>query len=358
MQRSMVPARRVLMRAVALTFTVATVAAAQVVIAPKPGVPQAAAVTPPKLAGAGADGQIVNVRAPAGLPWRLGTTVSIAWDWPGFDGRQADVTLWKTTPQGPVLAATLVSAWTQRQASWIVPATTAAGQYAVKVASTGNPQNSAVLAIQIDYTTVTLTSPKRDQLWMPGTTQTIAWTFQGKPDRLVFEYALAAPGERSRSLGGAPGGQGGAGSMAITVPTDVPDGLYTIYVSGYNNPAVMPSAVAGVLIAKPLRITNPPAKSSYVAADEYGRCRVALRWKYLTSLDVGDFVGVYILRTGDTMGPGGKGANFAHLPIGTTGFGTYDLYVMKGYTGFYDLGIASEQHPEYQDKIPVTLDCR
>ena len=367
MQRSMVPARRVLMRAVALTFTVATVAAAQVVIAPKPGTPQAAAVTPPKLAGAVADGQIANIRTATALPWRMNTTVSIQWDWPGFDGRQADVTIWQATPQGPVLAATVVSAWTQRQASWIVPDKLwPLNQYTVKVASTANPKNSAELPIPIDWTIVTITSPKTGQVMLPGSTQTVAWTFQGKPGQLRFSYLLSAPAQNPNPFRSVPGGQGGVGSFTFTMPGYAPEGRYSFLVEG---PGVKTANVFGVFYAKPLRIVDPLANSSKGAGyDEFaGKCSIGVNWNYLDgasvdpskpNLTAGTSIGLSLLRTGDKLGgPPGSGVAFANLPIGWKGQGMYAFTASKDYVGSYILKIVSEQHPEYRDSIPMTLHC-
>ena len=150
-------------------------------------------------------------------------------------------------------------------------------------------------------------------------------------------------------------------------PENVPEGRYSFLVEG---PGVKTADVFGVFYAKPLRIVAPLANSSKVAgfAEFAGKCSIGVNWNYLDgasvdpskpNLTAGTSIGLSLLRTGDKLGgPPGSGVAFANLNIGWKGQGLYAFTTSKDYVGSYILKIISEQHPEYQDSIPLKLDCR
>lgn len=123
------------------------------------------------------DGQISNITLmPQGV-LRTGVTARIQWEWTGRANRPAMITAWKDGQK----VADIATATPMSFASWTVPYTFPPGNYSIKVQSTNNPSNQALKSVQIDNSTITVTSPKSSDVLIANTQVPFTWTYQGYP---------------------------------------------------------------------------------------------------------------------------------------------------------------------------------
>lgn len=183
-----------------------------------PGIPQA-------------DGKITGVTTiPAGL-WYAGTTVKIQWQWPGFIGFLADVTLWSGSQQ----VGTIVSGWNNTWVSWKVPINFSPGTYTIRVQSSKNQTNFSDTAVRIENSTLSIMSPKAGQTWTAGTTNQVVWTYQGNPGPLKIELIPVSGGSALPIANNIPCGNLGAGSFNWLIPATINSGSYQIKVTSAGN---------------------------------------------------------------------------------------------------------------------------
>jgi hypothetical protein len=177
------------------------------------------------------DGKITNVTTiPAGL-WHTGTTVKIQWQWPGFVGFLADVTLWSGSQQ----VGTIVSGWNNTWVSWKVPINFSPGTYTLRVQSSKNQTNFSDTAVRIENSTLSIMSPKAGQIWTAGTTNQVVWTYQGNPGPLKIELIPVSGGSALLIANNIPCGNLGAGSFNWLIPAAITAGSYQIKVTSTGN---------------------------------------------------------------------------------------------------------------------------
>lgn len=128
------------------------------------------------------DGQITNVLAEPSV-WRIGTTVRVKWDWPGYSGYMANVSLWRDSSK----VATIIDRWPNLSSSWNVPTNLTPGVYRVRVQSVRNPRNFADNTVRIENSTLAFISPAQDQAILAGSRFQVAWKYEGNPGPLRFE---------------------------------------------------------------------------------------------------------------------------------------------------------------------------
>jgi len=114
--------------------------------------------------------------------------------------------------------------------------------YQIKITSTTNPEisdmSNAFFKIA-KLPVITVTSPNGGETWQAGTTQTITWTYTGKPDPYV-KIDLYSPGLLYRSITSSTSiGSGGSGSYNWAIPPTTPVGTdYRVIITSTTNTAI------------------------------------------------------------------------------------------------------------------------
>jgi hypothetical protein len=125
---------------------------------------------------------LVVTSANGGESWQSGTTQTIRWDYAGNPGTYVKIELLK----GGVLNKVITSfaRASSRSYSWKIPATQTPGaDYSIRITSKTTPSftDTSDSTFTVLGPSVTLTSPNGGESWVPGTVQTIRWTFAGAP---------------------------------------------------------------------------------------------------------------------------------------------------------------------------------
>jgi hypothetical protein len=125
----------------------------------------------------------ISVTSPNGgesLPF--GMTQTIRWDYTGNPGAYLKIELLKGGVFKKVL--TSLARTSTRSFNWRLPVTLTPGaDYSIRITSRTNLSwtDTSDSNFTIAAPTVALTSPNGGEAWVPGTTQTIQWTFTGGP---------------------------------------------------------------------------------------------------------------------------------------------------------------------------------
>jgi hypothetical protein len=125
---------------------------------------------------------IVVTSANGGESWQSGTTQTIRWDYAANPGTYVKIELLK----GGVLNKTLTifARTSSRLYNWKIPATLTPGaDYTIRITSKTNPAftDTSNDTFTVLGPSLALTSPNGVENWVPGTTQTIRWTYAGSP---------------------------------------------------------------------------------------------------------------------------------------------------------------------------------
>ncbi|HOD74334.1 MAG TPA: hypothetical protein PKM13_07360, partial [Candidatus Bipolaricaulis anaerobius] len=171
-----------------------------------------ASAPPPCPAGACAPQGSITITAPqAGRVWSTGSYQLIQWTCNGTQTNTADVTLWRNNYK----VATVWSGSATGKSPYIVPFTTPAGTYEIRVNLVADPRVEARQAVAIVPTAVTFAAPSAAIL--PGTPYPISWSYTGSIMSMKLSV-LDASGAVVQSFPNVPGGSNGKGSHPWTAP--------------------------------------------------------------------------------------------------------------------------------------------
>jgi hypothetical protein len=220
------------------------------------------------------DGKITSVTTlPAGL-WYTGAAVKIQWQWPGFVGFLADVTLWSGSQQ----VGTIVSGWNNTWVSWKVPINFSPGTYTIRVQSSKNQTNFSDTTVRIENSTLSIMSPKAGQTWTADTTNQVVWTYQGNPGPLKIELIPVSGGSTLPIANNIPCGNLGAGSFNWLIPATINSGSYQIKVTSAGNNlitagqtfSVQKLGTVGIIVTDP---SGAPVDGATVTTNVNGTAR-------------------------------------------------------------------------------------
>ena len=159
-----------------------------------------------------------------GESWQAGTTRTIKWIYYGSVGTAVRIDLYKSG----VLNRTLVSSTSiglggSGQYSWAIPASQTEGSgYSVKVTSTlsSTYTDTSDAGFSIVNTGLTLTAPNGGEVWAPGTSHNITWTYTGNPGTDLKLELLKSGAVVSTLATAAPIGSNGTDSFVWAIPAN------------------------------------------------------------------------------------------------------------------------------------------
>jgi hypothetical protein len=177
----------------------------------------------------------ISVTSPNGgesLP--SGTTQTIRWDYTGNPGAYLKIELLKGGVLNKVI--TSLARTSARSFNWRLPVTLTPGaDYSIRITSRTNPvfTDTSDSNFTIAGPTVTLTSPNGGENWVPGTIQTISWTFTGGPGTYL-KIELLKGGVLNRTITSL--ALTNKGSFSWKIPaTQVPGADYSIRITSRTN---------------------------------------------------------------------------------------------------------------------------
>jgi len=108
------------------------------------------------------------------------------------------------------------------------------------------------IAVAPSPSSITVVSPNGGENWVPGTTQTIRWTYAGDVGSTVTIEAIKGTAVL-KTLSGVPAGSGGAGSFSLAVPSNTPIGTdYTIRITSTIDPGIVDTSDSAFSVADPI----------------------------------------------------------------------------------------------------------
>lgn len=108
------------------------------------------------------------------------------------------------------------------------------------------------IAVAPSPSSITVVSPNGGENWVPGTTQTIRWTYAGDVGSTVTIEAIKGAAVL-KTLSGVPTGSGGAGSFSLAVPSNTPIGTdYTIRITSTSDPGIVDTSDSAFSVADPI----------------------------------------------------------------------------------------------------------
>jgi hypothetical protein len=144
--------------------------------------------------------------------WYTGSYQYIQWTCNGTYSKLVDVTLWQNNRQ----VATIWTRVATGQTAYVVPLSTVAGSYEVRVTSEADTRIEARLPVNIVPTTVTLTTPQG--VLLTGSPYTITWTYTGNMQSVKL-LILDSSGAILQAIPNISAGSNGQGRWPWTVPT-------------------------------------------------------------------------------------------------------------------------------------------
>jgi membrane protein implicated in regulation of membrane protease activity len=183
----------------------------------------------------------ISVTSPnGGESWATGEKHNITWSYVGSAGSNVKIELVK----GSATAATIMPSASignngTGSYTWTLPATLVTGSdYKVRVTSTTN--SSLIAMSQGAFTikggiSITVTSPGGGETWAAGSTQNIAWSYQGSPGstvniQLLNQGVVVSSIKKAASIG-----SGGSGSYAWTIPKLISGSSYQVQITSTAN---------------------------------------------------------------------------------------------------------------------------
>jgi flagellar capping protein FliD len=143
--------------------------------------------------------------------WYTGSYQYIQWTCNGTYSNLVDVTLWQNNRE----VALIWSGATTGGTAYIVPFSTAAGNYELRVTSKDDTRVEARLPVTVAPTTVTLETPPG--VLFAGSRYTINWSYSGNPTSVKL-VILDSSGTVVQSVPNISIGSNGKGSWPLTVP--------------------------------------------------------------------------------------------------------------------------------------------
>lgn len=286
----------------------------------------------------------IKVTSPAvGETWAAGATNMVAWSYRGDPGSIVTIELGKHVyPEEPPVLSFNAPIGANGAGSYAltVPWGVAEGDYYVSVAVIldGSYQYGGSQAIQITSPSIAVTSPKGWEpsgewkpfdTWGTGQTASIAWTYTGVMDSSVKIELLKGGALYTVIASNADPGSEGAGSYAWTIPQDQETGDdYQVRVTSNSNPALSGASVGNFRI-RPTGLTSVTVPRSWT--DRPG-LYMPIRWTYAG--DVGPNVRIELLKD-DVL----VRVIAAEVPVGSNGFGEYDVRPPCQYGEYYRIRI-------------------
>ena len=204
-----------------------------------------------------------------GESWQAGTTQTIKWIYAGSVGTAVKVDLYKAGVLNKTLiSATAMGSGGSGQYSWAIPAAqTVASDYTVKVTSTSlsTTTDASNASFSIVNTGVALTSPNGGEVWAPGSTHDITWSFSGNPGTDLKIELLKGGVVNATLAAAAPIGSSGTGSFSWQVPANQAIGSdYSVRITSNQNAQYTDSSNASFTVDQRFTLTvNPTGTGSY-----------------------------------------------------------------------------------------------
>ncbi len=183
-------------------------------------------------------GSSISIVSPnGGEIWTQGSTQFINWTSEGNPGSMVKIEFLKGST---VLKTVTDIPTTSGSGSIPVPYSTPLGDdYKVRITSTSNPAYSDTSAAPFTIgSAITVVSPNGGEIWPPGSTHPLQWTYLGNPGSAVKIEALRGETVLAVISSSHPIGSAGAGSFNLTFPNSTPLGDdYRIRVTSTTYPA-------------------------------------------------------------------------------------------------------------------------
>ena len=183
-------------------------------------------------------GSSITIVSPnGGEIWTQGSTQFINWTYAGTPGSMVKIEFLK----GSTVLKTVTDISTSSGSVSIpVPYRTPFGDdYKVRITSTSNPAYTDTSAAPFTIASaITVVSPNGGEIWPPGSTHPLQWTYLGNPGSAVKIEALRGDTVLAVISSSHPIGSAGAGSFNLTFPNSTPLGDdYRIRVTSTTYPA-------------------------------------------------------------------------------------------------------------------------
>ena len=183
-------------------------------------------------------GSSITIVSPnGGEVWTQGSTQFINWTYAGNPGSMVKIEFLKGST---VLKTVTDISTTSGSVSIPVPYSTPFGDdYKVRITSTSNPAYTDTSAAPFTIgSAITVVSPNGGEIWPPGSTHPLQWTYLGNPGSAVKIEALRGETVLAVISSSHPIGSAGAGSFNLTFPNSTPLGDdYRIRVTSTTYPA-------------------------------------------------------------------------------------------------------------------------
>jgi hypothetical protein len=247
--------------------------------------------------------------------WNTGSYQYIQWTCNGTYSNLVDVTLWQNNSKVVVIGTGIATG----QTAYTVPWDTRAGQYELRVTSEDDSRIEARQAVNIVPTTLTITTPKKDDSWYGGGTYQIAWQIQGTQTSANLSlWQLSA--NKTIDIGTGITG----GNMQYTVPLTLPPDQYFLYVNGKDAPGLM-GAQHLFITAATMTITQPQANSSWAPGQTY-----PIAWQFMGNpgplkIEFFNASGSFIIA--DNVPPGTGGSGFYNWKVISLQNGSYQVRI-------------------------------
>jgi len=253
--------------------------------------------------------------------WYTGSYQYIQWTCNGTSSNLVDVTLWQNNSKVVVIGTGIATG----QTAYTVPWDTRAGQYELRVTSEDDSRIEARQAVNIVLTTLTITTPKKDDSWYGGGIYQIAWQIQGTQTSVNLSlWQMSA--DKTINIGTGITG----GNMQYTVPLALPPDQYYLYVNGKDAPGLM-GAQHLFVTAATMTIIQPQANSSWAPGQTY-----PIAWQFMGNpgplkIEFFNASGSFIIA--DNVPPGTGGAGFYNWKVISLQNGSYQVRITSQSSG-------------------------
>src|SRR4051812_40149383 len=183
----------------------------------------------------------------------------IKWLYSGSVGTAVRIELLKSgVVNRTISTSTSIGSGGSGQFNWTIPSSQTLGSdFKVRVTSatvTGTTDSSDS-NFTLTNPAITLTAPNGGELWRPGETHNITWTYSGSPGNDVRLELLKAGSVVQTITAAAPIGSSGSGSSQWVVPEITPGADYTIKITSNQNAAYTDASNAAFLLGDYFTVT-------------------------------------------------------------------------------------------------------
>ena len=265
-----------------------------------------------------------------------GQSTVITWNYGGDPGRYVKISLYSAGSLKSTIASSV--AISNKAYTWRVPATLAErSDYRVRITSTSIAQlwddGQSDFTVVQPPTAISLSVPNGGEKWTVGTSQTIRWTYTGRPGTYV-KIELYKGGALSKRISSATSmGSYGAGSYRWTIPTTQTPGTdYRIKITSTTNSSYTDSSDADFEIAaiqSALTVTSP--NGGEILARGHSQ---TITWSYTSY--IGNYVKIELYKGGalnrtisvaTSAGVGGAGSYRWTVPTAQPEAGDYKIKI-------------------------------